>query len=83
MSALALPCHEPRRDTPLPKAPNSSSSSASAPASAGRHVRSYNHLRGDARWRKLYSFNKFFLQIEQNGKVSGTKSHDCLDMAPV
>ncbi|XP_015279954.1 PREDICTED: fibroblast growth factor 10 [Gekko japonicus] len=80
MSALALPCHEPGRDTPLPKATNSSSSSsASSPASAGRHVRSYYHLSGDVHWRKLYSYNKFFLRIEPNGKVSGTKSQDCPD----
>ncbi|KAL8203914.1 UNVERIFIED_CONTAM: hypothetical protein K2H54_064691 [Gekko kuhli] len=82
MSALALPCHEPGRDTPLPKAPNSSSaSSASSPASAGRHVRSYYHLSGDVHWRKLYSYNKFFLRIEPNGKVSGTKSQDSLDIS--
>nr|XP_056704555.1 fibroblast growth factor 10 [Euleptes europaea] len=81
MSALALPCHEPGRHAPLPKATNasSSSSSSSSPAGAGRHVRSYNHLRGDVHWRKLYSFNKFFLRIEPSGKVSGTKSHDCPD----
>ncbi|XP_054843259.1 fibroblast growth factor 10 [Eublepharis macularius] len=82
MSALALPCHEPGRDMLLPKGTNSSSASASSssaasPASAGRHVRSYNHLRGDLHWRKLYSYNKFFLRIGQDGKVSGTKSHDC------
>ncbi|XP_077203194.1 fibroblast growth factor 10 [Paroedura picta] len=87
MSALALPCHEPGRAVPLPKATNSSSSSSSAaaaaaassPASAGRHVRSYYHLSGDVHWRKLYSYNKFFLRIEPNGKVSGTKSQDCPD----
>ncbi|KAH1169332.1 fibroblast growth factor 10 [Mauremys mutica] len=56
---------------------SSSSSSFSSPASAGRHVRSYNHLQGDVRWRKLYSYNKYFLKIEKNGKVSGTKKENC------
>uniref|UniRef100_UPI0037E8B243 fibroblast growth factor 10b n=1 Tax=Semicossyphus pulcher TaxID=241346 RepID=UPI0037E8B243 len=42
----------------------------------GRHVRSYSHLQGDIRSRKLYSFQKFFLRIDRNGKVNGTKSKD-------
>ncbi|XP_047448242.1 fibroblast growth factor 10b [Mugil cephalus] len=42
----------------------------------GRHVRSYNHLQGDIRRRKLFSFQKFFLRIDKNGNVSGTKSKD-------
>ncbi|KYO29071.1 fibroblast growth factor 10 [Alligator mississippiensis] len=50
---------------------------AGMPACAGRHVRSYNHLQGDVRWRKLYSYNKYFLKIEKNGKVSGTKKENC------
>ncbi|XP_004415910.1 PREDICTED: fibroblast growth factor 10 [Odobenus rosmarus divergens] len=56
---------------------SASSSSFSSPASAGRHVRSYNHLQGDVRWRKLFSFTKYFLKIEKNGKVSGTKKENC------
>uniref|UniRef100_A0A667Z4S5 Fibroblast growth factor n=1 Tax=Myripristis murdjan TaxID=586833 RepID=A0A667Z4S5_9TELE len=40
----------------------------------GRHVRSYNHLQGDIRRRKLFSFQKFFLRIDKNGTVNGTKS---------
>ncbi|KAF4804661.1 Fibroblast growth factor 10 [Turdus rufiventris] len=67
-----------------PEATNSSSSSSSSfpssfssPSSAGRHVRSYNHLQGDVRKRKLYSYNKYFLKIEKNGKVSGTKKENC------
>lgn len=56
---------------------SSPSSSSKASSSVGRHVRSYNHLRGDVRWRKLYSFNKFFLRIEKNGNVSGTKKENC------
>ncbi|KAM8871998.1 fibroblast growth factor 10a [Synchiropus picturatus] len=43
----------------------------------GRHVRSsYNHLQGDVRRRKLFSFQKFFLRIDKKGKVNGTKSED-------
>lgn len=44
--------------------------------SQGRHVRSYSHLQGDIRMRKLFSFQKFFLRIDRNGKVNGTKSKD-------
>lgn len=57
--------------------PEATNSSASSPPSAGRHVRSYNHLQGDVRWRKLFSFTKYFLKIEKNGKVSGTKKENC------
>ncbi|XP_071379993.1 fibroblast growth factor 10b [Centroberyx affinis] len=42
----------------------------------GRHVRSYTHLQGDIRRRKLFSFHKFFLRIDKNGRVNGTKSKD-------
>ena len=42
----------------------------------GRHVRSYTHLQGDIRRRKLFSFQKFFLRIDRNGQVNGTKSKD-------
>lgn len=42
----------------------------------GRHVRSYNHLQGDIRRRKLFSFQKFFLRIDRDGRVNGTKSKD-------
>ncbi|XP_076880554.1 fibroblast growth factor 22-like [Brachyhypopomus gauderio] len=38
-----------------------------------RHARSYNHLEGDVRLRRLYSANKFFLCINKNGKVDGTR----------
>lgn len=38
-----------------------------------RHTRSYNHLEGDVRLRRLYSANKFFLCIDKNGKVDGTR----------
>lgn len=58
----------------LPRATNVSSSSATV---IGRHVRSsYNHLQGDVRRRKLFSYQKFFLRIDKKGKVNGTKSED-------
>lgn len=58
----------------LPRATNVSSSSATV---VGRHVRSsYNHLQGDVRRRKLFSYQKFFLRIDKKGKVNGTKSED-------
>lgn len=58
----------------LPRATNLSSSSATI---VGRHVRSsYNHLQGDVRRRKLFSYQKFFLRIDKKGKVNGTKSED-------
>ncbi|KAM9392814.1 fibroblast growth factor 10b [Pholidichthys leucotaenia] len=44
--------------------------------SQGRHVRSYNHLQGDIRRRKLFSFQKFFLRIDREGNVNGTKNKD-------
>ncbi|XP_026153551.1 fibroblast growth factor 10a [Mastacembelus armatus] len=58
----------------LPREINVSSSSATV---VGRHVRSsYNHLQGDVRRRKLFSYQKFFLRIDKKGKVNGTKSED-------
>lgn len=51
--------------------------SASSATVVGRHVRSsYNHLQGDVRRRKLFSYQKFFLRIDKKGKVNGTKSED-------
>ncbi|XP_057675178.1 fibroblast growth factor 10a [Corythoichthys intestinalis] len=59
----------------LPRATNLSSPSSAAVV--GRHVRSsYNHLQGDVRQRKLFSYQKFFLRIDKKGKVNGTKSED-------
>lgn len=58
----------------LPRATNMSSSSATV---LGRHVRSsYKHLQGDVRRRKLFSFHKFFLRIDKDGNVNGTKSEN-------
>ncbi|XP_074138659.1 fibroblast growth factor 10 [Sminthopsis crassicaudata] len=87
VSSVSVTCHDMGQDMLSPEATNSSSSSSSpsssssssfsSPSSAGRHVRSYNHLQGDVRWRKLFSFTKYFLKIEKNGKVSGTKNENC------
>ncbi|CAF99321.1 unnamed protein product, partial [Tetraodon nigroviridis] len=55
-----------------PRATNASSATV-----VGRHARSsYNHLQGDVRRRKLFSYQKFFLRIDRKGKVNGTKSED-------
>ncbi|CDQ60283.1 fibroblast growth factor 10a [Oncorhynchus nerka] len=56
----------------------SRAANASSDTVVGRHVRSYNHLQGDVRKRKLYSYQKFFLRIDKNGKVNGTKNKDDL-----
>lgn len=84
VSSVPVTCHDLGQNMLSPEATNSSSSSSSSfpssfssPSSAGRHVRSYNHLQGDVRKRKLYSYNKYFLKIEKNGKVSGTKKENC------
>ncbi|XP_060763156.1 fibroblast growth factor 10b [Neoarius graeffei] len=58
-----------------------SSSSSSSPrlcsAAPARRARSYPHLQGDTRRRKLYSFQSLFLRIDGSGRVSGTRSrHD-------
>lgn len=37
-------------------------------------MRSYDHLQGDVRNRKLFSYQKYFLRIDKNGKVNGTKN---------
>ncbi|XP_059947661.1 fibroblast growth factor 10 [Mesoplodon densirostris] len=80
VSSVPVTCQALGQGMVSPEATNSSSSSSSSsfssPSSAGRHVRSYNHLQGDVRWRKLFSFTKYFLKIE-NGKVSGTKKENC------
>ncbi|XP_019368696.1 PREDICTED: fibroblast growth factor 22 [Gavialis gangeticus] len=42
-------------------------------AAGGRPRRSYNHLEGDVRWRRLYSSTHFFLRIDGAGAVAGTR----------
>ncbi|XP_041086084.1 fibroblast growth factor 10-like [Polyodon spathula] len=44
-----------------------------------RHARSYNHLEGDVRWRRLYSATKFFLRMDKTGKVDGTRRKNCIN----
>ncbi|XP_055035380.2 fibroblast growth factor 10a [Misgurnus anguillicaudatus] len=67
-SSLPVACHDTHRAA--------RDTNFSSPAVVGRHVRSYNHLTGDVRKRKLFSYKKFFLRIDKNGKVNGTKSKD-------
>ncbi|KAE8632122.1 hypothetical protein XENTR_v10001440 [Xenopus tropicalis] len=40
-----------------------------------RFARSYSHLEGDVRWRRLYSAMQYFLTIDASGKVRGTRSY--------
>ncbi|MBN3272022.1 FGF10 factor, partial [Polyodon spathula] len=47
--------------------------------SLDRHTRSYNHLEGDVRWRRLYSATKFFLRMDKTGKVDGTRRKNCVN----
>ncbi|MCJ8746578.1 hypothetical protein PDJAM_G00143320 [Pangasius djambal] len=54
----------------------SSSSNSSISAAPARRARSYPHLQGDTRRRKLYSFQRLFLRIDGTGRVSGTGSKD-------
>ncbi|KAM4616067.1 fibroblast growth factor 10b [Polymixia lowei] len=82
-------CHQPDRDRLRPAVPRahrvplnvSEDGATGGPPGRtggpqGRHVRSYTHLQGDMRRRKLFSFQKFFLRIDKNGRVNGTKSKD-------
>ncbi|XP_038646776.1 fibroblast growth factor 10a [Scyliorhinus canicula] len=66
----SVACNDISRDMLSPNITSSSSS-------LGRHVRSYKYLEGDVRWRKLFSFTKYFLKIDRNGKVGGTKKENC------
>nr|XP_034976626.1 fibroblast growth factor 22 [Zootoca vivipara] len=45
----------------------------------GRPARSYPHLQGDVRRRRLYSFTHYFLRIGRDGKVDGTHRIECPD----
>ncbi|NXN29171.1 FGF22 factor, partial [Nycticryphes semicollaris] len=38
-----------------------------------RPPRSYGHLEGDVRWRRLFSATRFFLRIDGSGGVEGTR----------
>ncbi|XP_037360125.1 fibroblast growth factor 22 [Talpa occidentalis] len=51
---------------------------ARAPGAAGtpscpRRPRSYPHLEGDVRWRRLFSSTHFFLCVDPSGRVQGTR----------
>ncbi|XP_006876765.1 PREDICTED: fibroblast growth factor 22 [Chrysochloris asiatica] len=51
---------------------------ARAPGGAGtpsgqRRPRSYPHLEGDVRWRRLFSSTHFFLRVDHGGRVQGTR----------
>uniref|UniRef100_A0A8C0XWM3 Fibroblast growth factor n=1 Tax=Castor canadensis TaxID=51338 RepID=A0A8C0XWM3_CASCN len=35
--------------------------------------RSYPHLEGDVRWRRLFSSTHFFLRVDSSGQVQGTR----------
>ncbi|NXG57643.1 FGF22 factor, partial [Hemiprocne comata] len=41
--------------------------------SGRRPPRSYGHLEGDVRWRRLFSATRFFLRIDGGGRVEGTR----------
>ncbi|XP_064898217.1 fibroblast growth factor 22 isoform X2 [Columba livia] len=45
----------------------------SGPGSGRRPPRSYGHLEGDVRWRRLFSATRFFLRIDGGGCVEGTR----------
>ncbi|KAM4706728.1 fibroblast growth factor 10 isoform 1-T2 [Discoglossus pictus] len=71
VSTLSVTCNDTRsRDSVW-------SPEVSSNSSSGRHVRSYNHLMGDVRFRKLFSFTKYFLTIDESGRVRGSKKDDC------
>ncbi|XP_066422225.1 LOW QUALITY PROTEIN: fibroblast growth factor 22 [Molothrus aeneus] len=45
----------------------------SASGTGRRPPRSYGHLEGDVRWRRLFSATRFFLRIDGGGGVEGTR----------
>ncbi|XP_067263903.1 fibroblast growth factor 10b [Chanodichthys erythropterus] len=61
---------------PVQRALRVDNSSSASTSTSGRHVRSYVHLQGDVRQRRLFSFQKFFLRIGKDGRVNGTKRKD-------
>ncbi|NXU89950.1 FGF22 factor, partial [Xiphorhynchus elegans] len=48
----------------------------SATGTGRRPPRSYGHLEGDVRWRRLFSATRFFLRIDGGGGVEGTRWRD-------
>ncbi|XP_069483341.1 fibroblast growth factor 10 [Ambystoma mexicanum] len=71
VSCLSVTCHDLARDMLSPEVANSS-----VPV-VGRQVRSYKHLEGDVRLRRLLCVTNYFLKIDADGKVSGTTKVDC------
>ncbi|XP_058230804.1 fibroblast growth factor 10b [Hemibagrus wyckioides] len=64
-------------DSDISNSDISNSSTRFSSAAPVRHARSYAHLQGDSRRRKLFSFQRFFLRIDGTGRVTGTRSgHD-------
>ncbi|XP_033926643.1 fibroblast growth factor 22 [Melopsittacus undulatus] len=47
--------------------------SGSTACGGRRPPRSYGHLEGDVRWRRLFSATRFFLRIDGSGGVEGTR----------
>ncbi|XP_023572683.1 fibroblast growth factor 22 isoform X1 [Octodon degus] len=52
---------------------------ASRAPSTPRRSRSYPHLEGDVRWRRLFSSTHFFLRVDPSGRVQGTRWRDGQD----
>ncbi|XP_011747757.2 fibroblast growth factor 22 isoform X1 [Macaca nemestrina] len=46
---------------------------AAGTPSAPQRTRSYPHLEGDVRWRRLFSSTHFFLRVDPGGRVQGTR----------
>lgn len=71
VSCLSVTCHDLGRGLLPPGVAN-----ASVPV-VGRHARSYPHLEGDVRLRRLLCVTNYFLKIDADGKVGGTTKEDC------
>ncbi|XP_068775636.1 fibroblast growth factor 22 [Struthio camelus] len=54
-------------------APGWGPAAGSAAWGGRRPPRSYSHLEGDVRWRRLFSATRFFLRIDGSGGVEGTR----------
>ncbi|XP_062452544.1 fibroblast growth factor 22 [Rhea pennata] len=54
-------------------APAPASRAGSVVGGGRRPPRSYGHLEGDVRWRRLFSATRFFLRIDGGGSVEGTR----------
>ncbi|KAM6039922.1 fibroblast growth factor 22 isoform 1-T1 [Theristicus caerulescens] len=53
--------------------PGPGAGAGSAAWGGRRPPRSYGHLEGDVRWRRLFSATRFFLRIDGGGGVEGTR----------